>query len=417
MQQDRFVMELPLLRHYLRNASPRNGAEVLVDAFRGLEVGALTLVKFYLMLRGNRRTRRSMQTVAWEWRRLTRSPNARKPSWYKAMLKHLIGLFRQWRVCAYPVLARSDDRALTEGLPRAVRRVLGYTGAVVVELPTLKVQAAEVASQLWSDLADGDVVVWVDNWYAERFTTNPDNAVLSVNVTAFAVLVLSTVELREQAVQTRTRTLPPFPGHLTLHHMTIRVEAVKVNVVHSLQKLQRAAAALCQQSIMSTWVRVPLDENRPVRPTLPWRPLTLSDNRVSENMELLHVVQDLLAVQAHTRGVMPVLVDEKIHYTLLRMMHSRLFEGHDMLLWLHKVPLIYGVWHPYKQAVHLVYRQFFPIFGLLETTGVVQPGQLATCHRKLLYMEKMVLSVLLCSKTLLPEVHQRLQTQLVPPGY
>ena len=46
--------------------------------------------------------------------------------------------------------------------------------------------------------------------------------------------------------------------------------------------------------IDSSWIRVPLDETRDARQSLQWRPLTLSENRVSESTELLHVLQELL---------------------------------------------------------------------------------------------------------------------------
>ena len=177
-------------------------------------------------------------------------------------------------------------------------------------------------------------------------------------------------------------------------------------------RLLQMVTNLSRVSIDSAWIRVPLDESRDVRQSLQWRPLTLSENRVSENTELLHVLEELLELQAHARGTMPVLVDEKIYYSVLRMMHSRVFQRHDMAHWLGNMPLLYGVWHPYKQAVQLVYRRFFPVFALLEAHSGRQGGD-ARCHRKLLYMEKMMAALLLCTNGIIATLNERLQQATV----
>ena len=114
---------------------------------------------------------------------------------------------------------------------------------------------------------------------------------------------------------------------------------------------------------------------------------------------------------------MPVLVDEKIHYTVTRMMHSRMFETEDMCKWLREMPLLYGVWHPYKQAVALVYRQFSPVFALLESTAAAVAGQGLRCHRKLVFMEKMVAVVLLASKSVQQLLDRRLRSESDPSTY
>ena len=329
-----------------------------------------------------------------------------------------MGMFRQWRKAAFPVLRRPADQVLTDSLTRAERRQLGYTGAVVTEMPTLATQAASAAEKLAEDIRDVQVVLWVDNWYAERYTTNPDRTDMSTNVTAFAVLALHTTDVTNSsaAVTTRSRRLPVFPGHATLHGLCVNITGVNANVEAALVDLVQSAGELAEVVIESAWVRVPLDEARPARRTLQWRPLTLSEHRVSENEELLYVLKDVLEVQGHTGGVMPLLVDEKIHYTISRMMYSRLFGDHDMLAWLREIPLVYGVWHPYKQAVHLVYRMFFPVFALLETCGGGRQTAALRCHRKLLYMEKMVAALFLCSNSVMAVLRRRLRKTKDAPG-
>ena len=58
-QDGDLLVNMPLLRHYLRNGSPGNGEELMTDYFLALEPGAGEILKFCLQLRGNPRTRRS----------------------------------------------------------------------------------------------------------------------------------------------------------------------------------------------------------------------------------------------------------------------------------------------------------------------------------------------------------------------
>ena len=157
-------------------------------------------------------------------------------------------------------------------------------------------------------------------------------------------------------------------------------------------------------------IRVPLDIRRLGRPPRQWRPLSLSENRVGTNVELVAVLEDARRLQRRTGGSLPFLVDEKVHYAVMRMMHSPLLGSVDMLAWLHRVPLVYGVWHPYKQCVVVVYRTFYPIFALLECTGRVTVGAELRVNRKLLYMEKVLAGLLLCAKDMIPLVRRAIAT-------
>jgi hypothetical protein len=154
----------------------------------------------------------------------------------------------------------------------------------------------------------------------------------------------------------------------------------------------------------AAWVRVPLDLQRPARKSLQWRALTLSEYRVSANAELLHVLGDVRALQAHSGLDMPLLVDEKVHYAISRLLYSQPFGELDGAAWLRRVPMLYGVWHPYKQTLSLVYRAFFPVFALLEFTGCPALGSPIRMQRKVLYMEKVCAALLLAGQSLRADV-------------
>ena len=407
LHQGDLVLRLELLRQYLGSTAADSGEALLNDAFLAREVGAQSILVLLLATRGNPRTRRSLGTVCAEWRRLQRLRSRGEPCkpavWYSTLVKHAFGMLRQLRAFGFPRRAPSGERPLTDRLARSVRRELGYTGAVKVELPTLRVRAAQACRETWAALRDQQVVLWVDNWYLERYGTNPARPVTSQDVTAMGVLLLSsTADTPAQA--TRSHRLRPFPGHVPLLTLTIRVPGVAGEVETALSQLVHRVADLVATALQAAWIRVPLDVVRPRRESLQWRSLTLSENRVSANRELLEVLLDIRGFQAHTRLDAPLLVDEKVHYAISRLMYSQPFSGYDVCGWLGRVPLLYGVWHPYKQTLTLVYWAFFPVFALLEFTGCPALGSAVRMQRKVLYMEKVFAALLLAGHSLRADI-------------
>ena len=91
-------VNLSLLRHYLRTAQPVDGLDVLRDAALARDPGALELVSLNLELRANRRSRRSLQEVAFEVR-----GSARKPKWVERLAANTLALFRCMRKQCVPM--------------------------------------------------------------------------------------------------------------------------------------------------------------------------------------------------------------------------------------------------------------------------------------------------------------------------
>jgi hypothetical protein len=265
-----------------------------------------------------------------------------------------------------------------------------------VELPALAVSARSNALAMWDELPDQDVLLWVDNWYWERFGTSPDDRVLSQNVTAMGVLFLT----RRQdvpAMSTRSQKAAAFPGHLSLFHLTLRVDAVTTFIQLATDRLLSQVTQFAACEVQSSWIRVPLDVARPRVRSLRWSALSLSESTVSSNVGLLEVLDEVRMFQRRVGRATPLLVDEKIHYSVCRMLYARSFSGFDMGAWLRQVPLLYGVWHPYKQTLHVVYRAFFPIFALLHSTRTPVAGATISCQRKVIYLEKLFGAMLLAA--------------------
>ena len=405
---DALEFNMVLLRHYLRTSRVQCGEDVLQDAFLGRETGAVELLRLCLSLRGNVRTRRRVPVVWQEWRRATGPGTPPPPRWYRVLCTHLFGVYRQFNRICLPIGSHHSSTALTHRLSRSLRRTFGYTGTVQVNLPTLREQATEATRCLWQELAGQHAVVWVDNWYWERYSTNPAAAVLSQDLTAYGVLLLSSTS-QGPAQGTRSHRPSSFNGHLTLHQLTCRLPTAAHTVMEASAKLIRHVARLIRRPLQAHEIRVPLDIPRPSRRSLQWRGLTLSQHRVSSAPELFMVLKDLVQLQQHVGQVMPLMVDEKIHYSVCRLLYSRTFVEYDVGQWLDHIPLLYGVWHPYKQSLHLLYRAFLPILGLLECTGVPRLGQRVPCQRKVLYLEKLFGALLLAAGPLRDQVQSALR--------
>ena len=312
-----------------------------MTTFLGMEPGAGELLKFCLQLRGNPRTRRSEHAVRGEWRMVHGGRAASK--WFTSLAEHCFGAFRQWRKFGFPWAARLEDEGLSQKLSKRDRSKLKYTGAVKPRLPALNVQAADAFRALRDELVGKQALVWLDNWYCERYGTDPLQPVMSTDVTAVAVLLLDSADDRP-AARTRSHDLPTFRGHVGLLHLTMRVEEVANEVNITLVRMLKRVQEVTATPWSGTAIRVPLDIQRPARRALHWRPYSLSELRVSSNVELTHLLADLLALQERTGHVLPLLVDEKVHYAISRMLLSRGFNPWDVKGWLHRVPLLYGVW-------------------------------------------------------------------------
>jgi hypothetical protein len=221
-------------------------------------------------------------------------------------------------------------------------------------------------------------VVWVDNFYKRRYGVNPTCTDHSLNSTAVAVLL-------------NTRPLGGFRGYPTLKELHGRLPYVG----HKLRAAHRDLIAFVRGSFCGVGpraVRVPLDVPRGRVKGQQWRPLSLEPVTVWGDAGLLHIITLLRGVSEHCGGTTPVLVDENIHYRIMKWMYSATFR--QVAIREHMPPLVwlYGVWHAYKFACLHTHRVFFPLFVYLDA-GYVDEGSSVSCVQKLGWIERMVAAV------------------------
>ena len=400
------VVQLGLVRFYLQLATPRTWWEVMEAAFEDEEAGAVELLVFCLALRANPRSRRRLPDVLREWRlrRLAGMQGAGQRSWFDELGQTALAVFRVWRVAAYPMLRGHEDQALTQGMRRRERRAARASGMVVAELPALRDQADAVADDLWQSLVGQDVVLWVDNWYRARYRPDPESPDVSRDVSVMAVLSLSSTT-DVPALRTRSRSFGSFPGQSSLLRMVGRIETLDDITKTALHRFVQKVRLLTADPIEASAIRVPLDIRRPNRPRLQWRAMAMSNWRVGSGAELLRCIESVRKIQQHIGQPLPLLVDEKVHYSMMRLLYAPAHWNLDVARWLRHVPVIYGCWHPYKHTLTLVYRLFLPIFAALELRSAPRVGAVFKTARKVAFMEKMVAALLLASHTVRDEIY------------
>ena len=95
--------------------------------------------------------------------------------------------------------------------------------------------------------------------------------------------------------------------------------------------------------------------------SLRWQPMMPSQLRCGTKLDHLKLPNMIRHVQQATRHDLSPCVDMKIHYELLKYVYGQSYNSCNFQLHWSSLPLIYGVWHPYKHMITMLYRTFMPI--------------------------------------------------------
>jgi hypothetical protein len=400
---DTVTLDMVALRQYIGGPVRTDGGQIMADAFRLRNAGALELIRFTCSLRLNPRTRRPVADIQAEFSRLP----SQRAKWYVALEA---ALFAQWRVLRQQCTPRGEALAPSSRiahLSRRTQRELRPSGLVVLNPGTLAEQAAVAARHIWEFVHRAQCVLWIDNWCWLRWGTDPVHPSYSQNVTAMAILRLDVLTDRT-ALPTRTLLLPTFPGHVEVPYLVRHMEAAVALCVSSSTRLFTSIHGINRADLQTSWIRVPLDLQREGMRSLQWRPLSLTEQNVSATEDLLELLDSAREVQQRTGRQMPLLVDENIHYRVLRMLYSAPFAAFDMHRYLADVPLVYGIWHAYKHTLTVVYRVYLPVLVHLEVVDAGSSQAVVRSHRRVLYIEKLFAALLLARGHVLDHLRARL---------
>ena len=258
----------------------------------------LPLLQLALDLRHNRKTRRNVGHVRAAF------SSSRVPRWVLVMQKQVFSLYNIVRVLTYPRAARATGASYRSTMTQSIRRKLAMVGECTINAPTISAHASVQASDLWVSFERHQITSWFDNYCRYINGVDPHSPDKTLNVTA--VGVLHTTELPQY------RGLPGW-------------DAVAQCISSVVDYLVRCVGLLLQRSTvpdgpsLRTWVRAPLDYARNAVVSLNWRPLLLSHLKCGSHVELLEFVRGLECLHVKTRRTVPIVIDMKIFYALLKM--------------------------------------------------------------------------------------------------
>jgi hypothetical protein len=174
-------------------------------------------------------------------------------------------------------------------------------------------------------------VVWLDNWYRKRFTTDPRHNDMSLNVSVMAVLHISEI--------------PMFPGYKSLRELVTGIPVVLNQLMKVAARVISGVQLVVESDLDVEFIRVPLDVHRQGMRSLQWTPYLLTEESVSSQKDLLSIILDLDVLQKQTRRALPLLVDMDIHYRLMKLIYGTSTAAFDMGKKMSLIPVMYGVCH------------------------------------------------------------------------
>lgn len=359
------------IRRGIAQGDYKSGRELVDAAVAGGDIQAF--VQFVLRLRANRDTRRTWHTLCVE--------RPLSPRWVSVFEQVAFNIYRAMRVQVVPAAERVEEEGLV--MSRAQRRVLAPAGMAQPRAPPLAEMASRRALALWDSIRNKGVGLWIDNCYRRRYGLTAMRSNLSLDVTAVALVRLQ------------------YPGscwgYRTMTLLGQQMPHAIAGILRELDYFNRRINNCIDGTMQREWVRAPLDLVRPAARAAPWLPVTLSEFRVGDHSELLHLLQSLLPLQQHVGRTVPLCVDMKIHAAIARFLYGLSYQEWNVHHFLRRLQVVYGVWHPYKYCCMVVYRQFHPLLALLEKPDL-SIGAEAPVGRHLGYMERTFLGLLLAGQ-------------------
>ena len=117
------------------------------------------------------------------------------------------------------------------------------------------------------------VILWLDNWYRKRFSSDPQHNDMSLNVSVLAVLHITEI--------------PVFPGYVTLQTMVNAVPSVSRALTQALRRVHGGVRTVNEEPLQTEWIRVPLDVQRTNMRSLQWLPCQLTELTAGSQRDLL----------------------------------------------------------------------------------------------------------------------------------
>ena len=158
-------------------------------------------------------------------------------------------------------------------------------------------------------------------------------------------------------------------------------------------------------------IQCPLDTKRTQVSSPQWDPMMMSDFTASATSDLVKILHGTQSVSQRTHHHMPLLVDENIHYRLLKLVCGLSYAKVNVPMFLNRTPVLY----PYKYCTTLCWRRFYVVFIFL-CYGRLFAGKLVPSFPKRMYVERLVVVLVHVAHRWKNSPHQKLRNlRTVPP--
>ena len=370
-------------------------ADDLWKGLKGNDLAAKLVLTFAQRLMFNKTTRHNLPTAK-------RQEDKR---WVCILQRVGWNLYLLMRQRAVP--NRKKPGHTTGYLAQTEGRTKVRLGQAEAAADTMDEQAAAALKATWSLVLSSCCLLWIDNWYQAQYTTHPDKSDRSQNCTAMAVL---------QLIQRPTH----WAGHPAIEDLAARI----TTVARALQQRERRMPQTLRdmryvdECVPDTGnVTAPLDVRRDARTVQApvWRLFALSKEKVTGGVGLLNFLHFAKYAAQQTNRVLPLLVDENIHYRILKLLYGAKNKRWNMRAYLRYVPVVYGVWHAYKFVVTHTFRVFWPILTYLRK-GLLRHGSTILSYPKLIVMEKVIAALMLATPRILRLYRRKAQAATAISG-
>jgi len=244
--------------------------------------------------------------------RLTLCSGRRLPLKVKWFLEQCFGfLYSTMRFRAVP---RAPQPTIQSShnvhVPRHLRRNLrqrGVRSLAPVVRASVQVRAEAALLSLWDSMAGRSLVMWFDNFYLGRWTSDPMSENRSINSSVVSVLHLP--------------PLPRFGGHPPISKLLTGCRAACSIILNTFPALKAQSEELLHSSLISRLtIRVPLDVIRSGVQSLQWKPFALTGDVIGTNTGLLSLVALAQTTCKHARSPLPLLIDVDVYLRLIRIL-------------------------------------------------------------------------------------------------
>ena len=212
--------------------------------------------------------------------------------------------------------------------------------------PSRKLLLQRAREKLAVAVADKVVLFWVDNFNRVHYRNRPLKREGHVNGTAVAVV---------PALDALPRG---WKGHCSLE-MLVRLVSDAAAALRRLEgdfayELQNKVGLLNPDNI-----RVPCDLRRVGVQSADWYPYDIQAKNISCSEGLVEVLAYVKGAAAQLKALAsPVMCDVNIYWRIQRLMFSESYVHLDVHSALHRVPVVFGVWHCYVHCIRRVWATF-----------------------------------------------------------